>query len=174
MEAHLPQSRTPRPGIPDIAKPLIWGSTLLGLMVLALAPAAWASLGAGRESIERDRASLAATHTVTAASTHTVHALTQANGVRVREFERPDGTVFAVTWQGQGRPDLRLLLGDSFQVMQADNAPRAGRRPRTPLAVHRPGLLIQSGGHSGAFWGIAYLPKAAPDGFTPRSLGVSP
>jgi hypothetical protein len=86
---------------------------------------------------------------------------------------RPDGVVFAVTWRGQGRPDLRQLLGDSFQTMQADNTPRGGRRTRTPLSVRRPDLMIQSGGHSGAFWGIAYLPKMAPAGFPVGDLAAA-
>jgi hypothetical protein len=167
----LPQSQTSRPRNPDAAGVAAGVSLAFGL--LAFAPAAHATLGGGRDSLEHDRAGLSASLISSAAATHTVHALTLPNGVLVREFMRPDGTVFAVTWRGQGRPNLRLLLGDSFQTLQADNAPRPGQRIRTPLAVRRPDLMIQSGGHSGAFWGIALLPKMAPAGFAARDLAVA-
>jgi hypothetical protein len=73
--------------------------------------------------------------------------------------------VFAVTWRGPGRPDLRQLLGEHFQTLQADNV-RAGPRTRRPLSVNRSDLLVLTGGHSGGFWGVAFLPQMAPAGFS--------
>ena len=84
--------------------------------------------------------------------------MTLANGGLVREFTRADGTVFAVTWRGPGRPDLRQLLGDHFQTLQADNV-RNGPRTRRPLSVNRSDFIVRTGGHSGAFWGVAFLPQ---------------
>jgi hypothetical protein len=146
-------------------------------VLLALAAtganAAWpahASLGGGRDSVEADRAHLAARASATAAASHTVNVLTQPNGEVIREFTRGDGVVFAVTWRGPARPDLRQLLGSRFETMQADNVRAGGRRTRRPLAVRRPDFQMTSGGHSGAFWGTAYLPALAPPGFSVADL----
>jgi hypothetical protein len=78
--------------------------------------------------------------------------------------------VFAVVWRAPGRPDLRQLLGGHFDTLQADNATRVGRRYRRPLAVSRSELVVQSGGHSGAFWGVAVLPGMEPPGFSLNDL----
>ncbi|MGC1302224.1 MAG: DUF2844 domain-containing protein, partial [Caulobacteraceae bacterium] len=124
-----------------------------------------------RDSVDTDRAHFAARMVSVASGTHTAHTLTLPNGGVVREYTRPDGTVFAVSWHGPGRPDLRQLLGPSFDILQADQATHAGHRPRrTPLAVNRSDLIIHSGGRPGAFWGLAYLPNEAPAGFSGKDL----
>jgi hypothetical protein len=137
--------------------------------LLATGPAS-ASLGGARATVDDDRAHLGAALTSTSTGTYTVHALTLANGAVNREFVRPDGTVFAVTWRGSSRPDLRQLLGDRFAVLQSDNVGPGGRRTRRPLSVSRSDFVLRSGGHPGAFWGVAYLPGAIPAGFTPGDL----
>jgi hypothetical protein len=137
--------------------------------LLAATPAL-AALGGPYASVAADRAHFAARVVSAAAATHTVHTLTLPNGGTVKEYSRPDGTVFAVTWSGRGRPDLRQLLGPWFDVMQADNAARTGPPHRRPLSVSRSNFLLQSGGHSGAFWGKALLPGVAPAGFSANDL----
>jgi hypothetical protein len=137
---------------------------------LCAALPAHAFLGGAYSSVAADRAHLAARLQSTAAATHTLHTLTLANGGMVHEFSRPDGAVFAVTWRGPGRPDLRQLLGEHFATMQADNANRRGRLRRMPLIVNRSNLVVLTGGHSGAFWGLAFLPQSAPAGFSPSQL----
>jgi hypothetical protein len=135
--------------------------------------AAWpvqASLGGRRESIDADGRHFSARMSAVAATTHTVHVLTMPNGEVVREFARPDGVVFAVTWKGPARPDLRQLLGPRFDDVQADNVLPGGRRTRRPLAVRRPDFQMSSGGRPGGFWGAAYLPALAPSGFSARDL----
>lgn len=131
--------------------------------------AASAGLGRASTSIESDRAALRAQRTSIYRTGYTMHALALPNGGTVNEFERPDGMVFAVTWRAPGRPDLRQLLGEAFGAMQEDNAP-AARRMRRPLRVNRSDVLLQSGGHPGAFWGAALLPKLEPAGFAPSDL----
>jgi hypothetical protein len=129
-----------------------------------------ASLGGGRDSIDADGRRFSARMSAVAASTHTVHVLTAPNGEVVREYARPDGVVFAVSWRGAARPDLRQLLGPRFDDVQADNILPGGRRTRRPLAVRRPDFRMSSGGHPGAFWGVAYLPALAPSGFSVHDL----
>lgn len=137
---------------------------------LAVALPAYAHLGGAYASVEADRAHMGARIQSTSAATHTVHTLTLANGGIVREFSRPDGTVFAVTWRAPGRPDLRQLLGEHFNTLQIDNARPPGRWSRQPLNVNRSDFVVQSGGHSGAFWGVAILPQSEPAGFALSDL----
>jgi len=137
---------------------------------LTYAATAHATLGAGYSSVEADRVHMSAKVSTTAAATYMAHALTLANGGMVKEYSRNDGTVFAVTWRGPGRPDLRQLLGSHFDTLQADNATRIGRRIRRPMAVNRADFIVQTGGHSGAFWGVAMLPQMEPAGFSANDL----
>ena len=138
---------------------------------LAIAHAAAAGLGGAMESVEADRVRFAARMSSTGAAGYAVHALKMPNGGVVREFTRPDGMVFAVTWRGPGRPDLHQLLGSLlFDRFQSDNVMPAGRRTHTPLASDHADFVVQTGGRPGAFWGVAFLPQAAPSGFSPSSI----
>jgi hypothetical protein len=157
---------------PDTRRGVVgWaGSALVALSLLSAFPA-HAVLGGSYNSVETDRLHMAAQARTSAAASFSVHALTLANGGVVREFTRADGTVFAVDWRGPGKPDLRQLLGTYFETMQADNAVPVGRRrTRRPPAVSRSDLVIQTAGHSGAFQGVAILPKLAPTGFSAADL----
>lgn len=141
-------------------------AVFVGVSALIPALPVQAGLGRGYGSVDTDRLMLSAKINSTSASGYTLHTLALANHGVVREFTRADGMVFAVTWRGPGRPNLRQLLGDSFDTLQADTSTRLGRRARRPLAVSRSDLVIQSGGHPGAFWGAAMIPSLEPAGFT--------
>ena len=141
------------------------------LAVAALPAVSQAGLGQHTASVETDRVRMSARMATTTATTHTVSSLTLANGAVVKEFANKAGVVFAVAWRGPGRPDLRQLLGAGFSTMQADNVGLGGRRMRAPLAVHRTALVVHTGGHPGAFWGLAYLPQQLPTGFAAADLG---
>lgn len=145
-------------------------ASVIGAVCLLLAGSAHATLGGARGTVEADRSHLSARLSALPSRTYTVEVLTLANGGVVREYVRGDGAVFAVAWRGPARPDLRQLLGNRFDVVQADNILPGGRRTRRPLAVRRPDFIVHSGGHSGAFWGVAYLPLLAPPGFSASEL----
>ena len=142
----------------------------LCLAMAALAPSAHAGLGGTFASVQADRAQFRASMASAQTSAWSIHTLTLANHGVVREFARSDGTVFAVAWHGPGRPDLRQLLGERFETFQSDNAPPNGRRTRRPMGVSRDDFVAHSAGHSGAFWGFAYLPQIAPAGFSTNDL----
>lgn len=102
----------------------------------------------------------------------TRHELTRTNGGMARELTNAEGRVFAVTWSGPGKPDLRTMLGPYFKDLQAKDT-AAGRRMhslRSPAQVSRSDLQIQTGGHMGWFHGVAFLPSAAPAGFSVDTL----
>jgi hypothetical protein len=106
-------------------------------------------------------------------SNHTRHELSLPNGGSVHEFTNEQGQIFAITWYGPGKPDLRSLLGRyfaTFQEASAGDASRRGHFKRRPVAVNRSDLQIQTGGHMGYFWGVAYLPALAPAGFSISQL----
>ncbi len=137
---------------------------------LASLDSAHAALGRQAQSVRTDRARLSAAMSSQAEGTHIVHTLALPNGGVVHEYENASGMVFAVSWRAPGRPDLRQLLGDHFATMQAETVRTAGPRTRAPLAVDRADLVVRSGGHPGAFRGLAYLPELVPAGFTGQDL----
>jgi len=148
------------------------GAATLWLLSSSFAQAA---LGGSQTSVDQDRAHLAARSLTITNSAYSLQTLSQTNGDVVREFMNPEGVIFAVTWQGPARPDLRQLLGDRFATLQADNAVRT-RRTRAPMTVDRSDFVVHAAGHSGAFWGMAYLPQALPSGFNLSDLktGTAP
>lgn len=138
--------------------------------LMMIAPAAHAELGGAMTGVQADRAHLAARLTSTPAGTHVRHDMTLPNGASVREFTNANGRVYALTWSGPGKPDLRALLGSYFARLQTDNGHFNPRARRQPLQVVRSDVVIQSGGHMGYFWGLAYIPALAPAGFAVTDL----
>ena len=135
------------------------------LSVSALALPASASLGGDVASIQADQLHLQGTRTTRAAESYAVHEIQSANGTIVREYLSPEGKVFAVTWSGRRMPDLRQLFGNYFEqyrgAVQSRTGPRMARRP---VMINEAGLVVQIGGHVGAFAGKACVPEMLPPG----------
>ena len=139
----------------------------------ALLPAvASAHLGGAASTVTTDRARMAVRINSVAMGRYTRHDLTRQNGGMVHEFANASGTVFAVTWSGPGKPDLRTLLGPYFAIFQANSVATARQMHslRHPPQVAQPDLQIQAGGHMGWFHGVAYVPSLAPAGFSVSDL----
>lgn len=147
-------------------------AALLVSTSLALAGAAHAGLGGALSSVQADRRMMNARLTSTAMGTYTRHDLTRVNGGQVHELTNADGQVFAVTWAGPGKPDLRSLFGSRFTAFQAANGAigRTMHSLRRPSQVNESDLKIQSSGHMGWFRGVAYVPSLAPAGFSVNDL----
>lgn len=127
----------------------------------ALSFAAHATLGQNVSTVDGDQSRLrAVAHTSTTQSAYSVHLMTLPSGTLVREYVARNGIVFGVAWEGPTLPDLKSILGSSFDVYVAATAKRRG----TPLAVSSSDLVVYSGGHLRAFSGYAYLPRAVPAG----------
>ena len=149
---------------------------LLVAIALSSPGAAHAELGGPLSSVRADQARMGAQMSSAPMGAYTRHGLTRRNGGEVRELTNGDGQVFAVTWSGPGKPDLRALLGQHFEAFQAANA-RAGRFARAlrrPQQVSGPDLQIQAGGHMGWFHGAALVPSLAPPGFSAGELAQEP
>src|SRR6202042_2851944 len=90
-----------------------------------------------------------------------VHEIQLPSGTVMREFVASNGNVFAVTWQGPTRPDLRQALGQYFDAF---SAPRSKFADRRHVQIQQGDLVLQSGGHMRALTGRAYLQSAIPSG----------
>lgn len=148
---------------------------LLPILSLSLlqGPLAYAALGSspsnfGTTPVRQAARSLAAAG-ADSAPAYTVSQSTLDSGTVVREYVDPQGTVFAVSWNGPALPDLRTLLGDKFAVLTSS----AGKRPKaghSQLAVDQPDVVIVSGGHMRAYAGHAWIPGALPAGFDTATI----
>lgn len=145
---------------------------LLVAMLAALVPqTALASLGGATATIDADQSRMSVRSHVSAPTTRgAMHTLSLNNGGEVREYTNAAGMIYAVRWNGPGKPDLQALLGVHFTTFQNDNAIRRRHGLRQPPMVNRSDLRVVTGGHPGAFWGYAWLPQSAPAGFDPASL----
>lgn len=148
-------------------------------MVLAPA-AAHAELGGSMAGVKADGAHIGTRIATVAMGSYSRHDITRANGGVVREFTNAKGRVFAITWSGPGKPDLRTLLGRHFTALQASGQASGGTIGRTmhslrrPLQVSQPDLQIQTSGHMGWFSGVAFIPSLAPSGYSTSDLAQEP
>jgi hypothetical protein len=93
---------------------------------------------------------------------------TLPTGTVVREYFDAEGTVFAVSWSGPYRPDLKQLLGSHFPAFENAAAGHDRRANRSRARVDTGDLVTQSAGHMGAFEGRAWLRSRLPAGFDPH------
>ena len=135
------------------------------LIILGTAFPACASLGGDTASIQADQTHMQGTRTTKSAGAYEVHEIQAATGTVVEEYLSQDGKVFAVAWHGPRLPDLRQLLGGYFeQYRAAAQSPSGMRMVHKPIMIALPGLVVQIGGHIGAFSGRAYVPETLPAG----------
>jgi hypothetical protein len=157
----------PSPAFPAIA--------ILVFSLLLLPARADAELGGSMASVRADGARMGAQMTSEDRGKYARHALMRTNGGAVHELTNAAGQVFAVTWSGPGKPDLRSLLGSHFATFQAAGT---GGGPahalRRPPRVNQSDLQIQTEGHMGWFRGVAFIPSLAPPGFSTSDLSEEP
>jgi hypothetical protein len=76
--------------------------------------------------------------------------------------------VFAVTWDGPVRPNMRALLGSYFANYVASG--QSGVRGSGPLIEGNDDFRIESAGRLGRFFGTAWVPRLMPAGVRPGDL----
>lgn len=130
------------------------------LLMLSTLPAS-AVLGGNANSIASDQAHLQASTRITPGQRYSIHEMRTPAGTTIREFASPDGTVFAVSWQGFA-PDLQQLLGDYFSQYVRE-AGASGQRGRG-VHVETDDLVVETGGHMRFVVGRAYLKSKLPSG----------
>lgn len=127
-----------------------------------------ATLGEDAASVAADQRRMRATVTVIHRPGHAVHDMQVPGGASIRQFVGDGGKVFAVSWSGGWRPNLRDLMGQHYERYVA--AARQQRRGHGPLRIELPGLVVVMGGHQRAFFGHAALTELVPAGFHPDEL----
>jgi hypothetical protein len=153
-------------------------TTVLALLVsssLLLPLRAAAALGGAMASVEADQQQMKAVkRTVQSGVNYTVHEITDAHGMVVREYVSPQGTVFGVAWRGPFLPDFPQIFGSYYQQFTQAAAAARGVQPRrsrnAPLAIEQSGLVVHSGGHMRAYSGQAYVPDLLPQGVSPSEI----
>ncbi|MBV8620109.1 MAG: DUF2844 domain-containing protein [Curvibacter sp.] len=130
---------------------------------------AHAALGAAPETTASASLHLNARMATSSAAAYSLHTMTSADGTVVKEYVGTDGLVFAVSWQGPWRPNLQQLLGTSYQALQ-DASAKVRTQGRRPILISNTDLVLRSGGHPRAFFGVAYLPSLLPDGVTAADI----
>jgi Protein of unknown function (DUF2844) len=135
---------------------------MVGIGWLGLSCPALAALGGDLTSVDTDRAHLKASSLeVRPAEAYEVHPIQAPGGTIISEYVSSTGRVFAVSWHGPFIPEMQQILGSYFQQY---SAALGAKRPygRRPLNIQEPGLVVQTGGHMGAYFGRAYLPEMLP------------
>jgi hypothetical protein len=149
-----------------------WPCTVL---VLALAvqssSPAHAALGDDVSAVALDQARMQATLQVWRKSNYTIHELASPTGIKVRHFVGDSGKVFAVSWSGGWRPNLRDIMGAHYDKFIA--ATRGKRVARGVARIELPGMVVVMGGHQRAFFGHVYLTDLLPTGFAPEGIPQS-
>lgn len=140
----------------------------LGMSPLCIQPAS-AGLGGSAASVLSDTQELHGVAHSTVLQDYEVHEISTDSGMFVREFLDRNGVVFAVAWNAPVVPDLRRLLGASFDAyVKALTALTPGLRKS--LRIASPELVVESGGHMRAYSGRAYLPALVPAGTSAADL----
>lgn len=94
---------------------------------------------------------------------YTVQQNTDEAGTTVREYADNNGVVFAVSWEGPVKPDLKQLLGHYFQTF-IDASAATPHASTGPITIRENDLVVHAGGHPRAFFGSAYVPTLIPSG----------
>ncbi|MDP9644944.1 DUF2844 domain-containing protein (plasmid) [Paraburkholderia strydomiana] len=102
------------------------------------------------------------------AAPYSVRQSIDANGVTIREYVLSANVVFAVTWDGPVRPNMRALLGSYFANYVASG--QSGVRGSGPLIEGNDDFRIESAGRLGRFFGMAWVPRLMPAGVRPGDL----
>jgi hypothetical protein len=142
---------------------------LIALLAAGIPAAALGALGGNDDSVEADRAQLRASGRLVASAAYIVHDLQASTGTLVHEYLSTDGVVFAITWSGPFKPDLRQVLGSYFEDFR--QAPRtAEANSRRAHRIEHGELIVQSGGRPRAFFGRAWVPRLVPAGVNADEL----
>ena len=137
-------------------------------LVLQFSSGARAALGDDVSAIAVDQARLGASLLVQNRAGYAIHELAAPTGTKVRQFVGQAGKVFAVSWSGGWRPNLRDVMGAYYDRFIAGT--RGRRATRGVARIELPGMIVVMGGHQRAFFGHVYLTDLAPAGFAPEEI----
>lgn len=143
---------------------------LLTLMPMLLTPVlSQARLGEAESSVAATQRSLGAGKVkVRLRAGYKVHEVA-AEGRTVTEYSA-NGTVFAVAWHGQLRPNLKDIFGSYYKDYDQKRAETPQLRGRQPVQVETNDVIVVQGGHPRDFRGYAYVKSLMPKDFRLEDL----
>jgi hypothetical protein len=136
------------------------------LMLMMASVPAWAALGDDVSSVDSDVQALGGKHVMVAKVGYNMHQITAADGSVVNEFVSLAGTVFGISWQGQGVPNLQQLLGSYMTNLQQVQRTQVVRR--RAVTIQGDNFVFTSFGRMRNFRGRAYVPGLVPANLTPE------
>jgi hypothetical protein len=138
------------------------------ILVGHFARPALAALGDDVSAVEQDRVRMHASLEVRRNANYEIHELSTAVGGTVREFVGQNGKVFAVSWSGGWRPNLRDIMGAHYDRYIAHT--RGKRRTQGPGRIELPGMVVFMGTYLRTSFGHVYLTDQLPAGFSPEGI----
>ncbi len=146
-----------------------WPFAVLALaLLLHFSSSAHAALGDDVSAVAAYQARMHASLQVWRKDNYTIHELALPTGTKVRHFVGGSGKVFAVSWSGGWRPNLRDIMGVHYDKFIA--ATRGKRIARGVARIELPGMVVVMGGHQRAFFGQVYLTDLTPAGFVSENV----
>jgi hypothetical protein len=130
-----------------------------------MAGSSWAKLGGDMASVQSDQQAWGATAAQTPTAGATLVTQSLPNGLTVRQYLDPAGSVFAVAWDGPVLPDFERLLGGYYPAYDA-----ALRKQHRGVTLQSAEIILESGGMMRAFSGRAYLPAKLPPALTAQDI----
>jgi hypothetical protein len=129
---------------------------------------AHAALGEDVASVGSDQVRMQAKLQILNRESYAIHELQTPTGAKVREFAGHDGKVFAVSWSGGWRPNLREIMGAHYERFLEGS--RARRATRGPVRIVLPDMVIVMTGHQRNFFGQVCLIDLLPSGLRPEDV----
>jgi hypothetical protein len=142
-------------------KKMKWSSVFIAVLILALAPSAFAKLGESESTVDDDAQALGGQKVMRQAPQFNVHEIT-TSGTKIKEYVSPQGTVFGISWQGRVHPDLKVLLGSYYNEYQQSSGPH--KKGRAPTIIKNSNFHFERSGHMRDLHGRAYLTSLIPTG----------
>jgi Protein of unknown function (DUF2844) len=129
---------------------------------------AWAGLGGTVRSVGADRQALRGGLQSASNEQYSMHVITTDGGTTVNEYANPQGTVFAISWDGPMAPNLQQLLGTYFAQYQSASTDTAAKHPgnHRHLSVVGDDLVVQSSARQRNFHGKAFIRSLVPSGLS--------
>lgn len=120
-------------------------------------------MGDDASAIVADQSRLQARVRISRHASFSVHELEAPSGVTIRNFVGRTGKIFAVSWSGGWRPNLRDIFGNHYDRFLAGT--HGQRVARGVARIELPGMIVVMGGPQRASFGRVILTDLAPAGF---------
>ncbi len=138
---------------------------ILGMAIVAVCaiPHVHAALGEKLTVVQQSQSRAVVAAAVSHSAGYSVRHSQDAAGIAIREYAKPDGTVFGVAWTGADIPDLSALLGAGY-FAEYVNALGSSKGSSRSVQVNNSDLVVQSSGRGNRFRGRAWLKSQLPAG----------